>query len=81
MELKASASRKDNKKYKKHLAFIEENSFQEWIDAKRDILVTWTQNKSTCFKDKVAISKSVLRGKSMDSFEAVIADRNKDNAN
>ena len=74
MELKSTAGADGSGKYKKHLALFEEGTPQEWIDTQRAIMEVWTQNSIESPADRVAIVKSVLRGESLTTFDAAIAD-------
>lgn len=75
MELKAEAGGPaTSSKYKKSLALFDEGSPQQWIDLQRDIMEVWTQNALATPEDRMAIIKTVLRGESLTTFEASIAE-------
>ena len=65
-------------KYKKHIPYFDDGTPQAWINLQKDITEVWTQNKISCPKDKVAILKTVLRGETLTTFEAAIAQGQED---
>jgi hypothetical protein len=78
MDLKSKAGgTATSSSYKKYIALFDEGTPQEWIDTQRDILEVWTQNSITSPVDRVAIVKAVLRGESLTTFEAALADNRK----
>ena len=76
MELKSQAAegRHSTGLYKKNLALFDEGSPQEWIDTQRDLMEVWTQNGITAPADRVAVIRAVLRGETLTTCEAALAD-------
>ena len=60
-------------KYKKHLAYFDDGSPQEWITFQKDMTEVWTQNGITTPEGRVAIIRNVLRGETLTTFEASVA--------
>jgi len=78
MELSSGAT--GSGKYKKHLPYFDNGTPQEWIDIQKDFQEVWTQNGMTTPADKMAIIKAVLRGETLTTFEAAVAERTRDAA-
>ena len=76
MELKSGTSGAGT--YKMHLPHFDEGTPQEWIDIQKDFQEVWTQNGMTTPADRMAIIKAVLRGETLTTFEATIAERMKE---
>src|SRR5919112_1015040 len=72
MELSSGAD--GTGKYKKHLAHFDENTPQEWIDTQKAMVEVWTQNKVASPASRVAIIKAILRGETLTTFEAAVAE-------
>ena len=75
MELSSGAD--GTGKYKKHLAHFDEGSPQEWINTQKDLVEVWTQNQITSPTNRLAVIKAILRGKTLTTFEAAIAEGQK----
>ena len=65
-------------KYKKHMPYFDEGTPQAWIDLQKDITEVWTQNKIFSPTDRMAIVKALLRGETLTTFEAAVAEGQKD---
>ena len=50
-------------KYKKHPAYFDDGSPQEWITFQKDMAEVWTQNGITSPTNRVAIIRTMLREK------------------
>lgn len=62
-------------KYKKHLAYFDDGSPQEWITFQKDIAEVWTQNGITSPDNRMAIIRTFLRGETLTTFEATFAEK------
>src|SRR6476620_11008692 len=65
-------------KYKKYIPQFDDGTPQAWIDLEKDITETWTQNKIFSPTDRMAIVKALLRGETLTTFEASVAEGQKD---
>ena len=75
MDLKAKAGgAATSATYRKTLVHFDEGTPQEWIDCQKDIKEVWTQNSITTPTDRMAIVKSILRGESLTTFDAALAE-------
>ena len=62
-------------KYKKHLAYFDDGSPQEWITFQKDMAEVWAQNGITSPDNRMAIIRTILRGETLTTFEAAVAER------
>ena len=62
------------KKQKKHLAYFDDGSPQEWITFQKDMAEVWTQNGITSPDNRMAIIRTILRGETLTTFEAAVAE-------
>ena len=75
MDLKAKAGgAAASATYRKTLVHFDEGNPQDWIDCQKDIKEVWTQNSITTPTDRMAIVKSVLRGETLTTFDAALAE-------
>ncbi len=62
-------------KYNKHLAYFDDGSPQEWITFQKDMAEVWAQNGITSPDNRMAIIRTILRGETLTTFEAAVAER------
>jgi len=60
--------------YKKHLAYFDDGSPQEWITFQKDMAEVWAQNGITSPEDRIAVIRTILRGETLNTFEAFVAE-------
>jgi hypothetical protein len=72
LKQRASATAAALEKYKFYVQRFCEGTVQEWINVRRAMEESWTQNQVTSAGDRTAIVRGILCGESLTTFNATL---------